>query len=92
MNLSPDRTAVAGPTYEQARFHARELGLLGAPDVVLVSLSGHPGSIAGMKFKKVIRVGGPTYPGDAKAEEMVEFVKRCQAAYERSRASTPETS
>ena len=87
--LSQDRVAVAAPTYEQARFHAREMGLLGLKHVVLVSLNGHPGSIAGMSLRDVHLVGDMTAIKDSR---VLDMLRHCQETYKRRLASTPEIS
>lgn len=64
----PDRVAIFGRTYEEARHYLAgngsdsTLDTFGM-DIVYVSASAHPGSVAGMHVAKVIEVPGvETHP------------------------------
>ena len=81
-NLSPARIAIVGGTYAEAWFHMREMNVKPSDGYVAVSLSGHPGSIAGMKFREVIYVGSHHENGKP---EMVHMVNLCAARYEQCR-------
>ena len=75
-NLSPPRVAVCGSTYADAWSHMHELNVKPSDGYVAVSLTGHPGSVSGMKFREVIYLHSWT-EADTDQHPMAQAVARC---------------
>ena len=77
--LSPDRVALVAPDWRQARFYARELGLEREENVVKVSLYAHPGTVAGMRFERIILVGTWRDHVNAQTIDLIHWLLRSAA-------------